>query len=182
MKNSNTKFFLKIAIFILIISILILFALRILSDYGIYVQIGTPPNGISHMTFSNLFKVAAIVSLVYLCNHEVLKGIVAWVGIFLVVIPSFQLIEADYTSFSSPDDKEQFVVIERGYGRVYQISTSGLYMKYLTSTDTKRGYKPFSNGEYQLKWEEPNRLIIHYAFRYTSTDLDKEISIQYKVN
>lgn len=180
MELSNTKKFVNIAIFILIISILVLFDLQIMSEKGLYVQIGTPPNGISHMTLSNLFKVAAIVSLVYLCNHETLRGIVAWVGIFFIVIPSFQLIEKDYTSFSSPDGKEQFVVIERGVGRLYQLSDSGLYMKFLTSIDTKRGYKPFSNGEYQLKWEEPNSLIIHYAFRHTSDSLDKEISIKYK--
>jgi len=181
-ENSNTKKFLKIAIFVFVISIFVLFALLMLSRKEIYVQIGTPPNGISHMTFSIFFMIVAIASLVYLCNDRVIKGIVIGVGIFFIIVPSFPklLIGADYTNFSSPDNKEKFVVIERGYGQVYQLSDSGLYMKYLTSIDTKRGYKPFLDGAYQLKWEEPNCLIIHYAFRYTSDSLDKEISIQYK--
>jgi len=71
-------------------------------------------------------------------------------------------------------------VIERGYGRLYQLSNSGLYMTYLTDIKTDDGYKPFSEGAYKFEWEEPNRLIIHYMFDYMSGSLSKEILTKYK--
>ena len=63
--------------------------------------------------------------------------------------------------FSSPDNKEEFVVIDRGYGRLYQLLNSRLYMTYLTDINTDDGYKPFLEGAYKLEWEESYQLIIH---------------------
>jgi len=107
-EKSNTKEFLKLAIFTFIISILLLFALLILNINGISIQIGIPPSGISHQTLSNLLIIVAIVSLTYLINDRVAKGIVIAVGAFFIIIPSLSniLTEAEYTKFSSPDNKE----------------------------------------------------------------------------
>jgi hypothetical protein len=182
-EKSNTKEFLKMAIFTFITSILLLFALLILNINGVFVQIGTPPNGISHQVLSNLLIIVAIVSLIYLLKDRVIKGIIIAIGAFFIIVPSLPnlLTEAEYTKFSSPDNKEEFVVIERGYGRLYQLSNSRLYMTYLTDINTDDGYKPFSEGAYKLEWEEPNQLIIHYKFDYMLDSLSKEISTKFKV-
>ncbi|KML42153.1 hypothetical protein LIS77_24225 [Cytobacillus firmus] len=183
MEKSNTKEFLKVAIITFIISILLLFALLTLQINGIFVQIGTPPNGISHQAIRNLLIIVAIVSLIYLFNDRGIKGIIIAIGVFFIIVPSLPnlLTEAEYTRFSSPDNKEEFVVIERGYGRLYQLSNSRLYMTYLTSINTDDGYKPFSDSAYKLEWEEPNQLIIYFKFDYMSDSLSKEISTKYRV-
>ncbi|MCA1042022.1 hypothetical protein LCM00_21220 [Bacillus infantis] len=183
MERSNTKEFLKVAIITFITSILLLFALLTLQINGVFVQIGTPPNGISHQALSNLLIIMAIVSLIYLFNDRGIKGIIIAIGVFFIIVPSLPnlLIEAEYTRFSSPDVKEKFIVIERGYGRLYQFSNSRLYMTYLTSINTDDGYKPFSDSAYKLEWEEPNQLIIHYKFDSTLDSLSEKVSTRYKV-
>lgn len=183
MGKSNTKELLKVAIIIFITSVLLLFALLTLQINGVFVHIGAPPNGISHQALSNLLIIVVIVSLIYLFNDTGIKGIIIAIGVFFIIVPSLPnlLTEAEYTRFSSPDNKEEFVVIERGYGRLYQLSNSRLYMTYLTSINTDDGYKPFSDSAYKLEWEEPNQLIIHYKFDYMSDSLSKEISTKYKV-
>lgn len=74
--------------------------------------------------------IVAIVSLIYLFNDRGIKGIIIAIGVFFIIVLSLPnlLTEAEYTRFSSPDNKEEFVVIERGYGRLYQLSNSRLYM------------------------------------------------------
>ena len=74
MEKSNTKEFLRVAIITFITSILLLFALLTLQINGVFVQIGTPPNGISHQALSNLLIIVAIVSLIYLFNDRGIKG------------------------------------------------------------------------------------------------------------
>ncbi|WP_080846281.1 hypothetical protein [Cytobacillus gottheilii] len=182
MEKSNTKEFSKVAIITFITSILFLFSLLTLQINGVFVQIGTPPNGISHQALSNLLIMLAIVSLIYLFNDRGIKGIIIAVGVFFIIVPSLPnlLIEAEYTRFSSPDNKEEFIVIERGYGRLYQLSNSRLYMTYLTSINTDDGYKAFSDSAYKLEWEEPNQLIIHYKFDSTLDSLSEKVSTRYK--
>ncbi|MGD6843538.1 hypothetical protein ACQCVH_13580 [Bacillus infantis] len=132
---------------------------------------------------SNLLIIVAIVSLIYFFNDKGIKGIIIALGVFFILVPSLPnlLIEAEYTRFSSPDNKEEFIVIERGYGRLYQLSNSKLFMTYLTSINTDDGYKPFSDSAYKLEWEEPNQLIIHYKFDSTLDSLSKKVSTRYKV-
>ena len=110
----------KIAIITLIISILLLFVLLILNINGINLQIGTPPNGISHKTLSNLIIIVSVVSLIYMLKDGN-KGNCYWDrGVFYNnTTPPNLLIEAEYSKFSSPDNKDEFVVIERRYGRLW---------------------------------------------------------------
>ena len=181
MVEKNSKVFLKIAIFTFLISIFSLFALLILSINSVFVQIGKPPNGISHLTLSNFLIIVAIVSLIYLLKDRVIKGIIIAIGAFFIIklsLPTL-LTGAEYTIFSSPDNKEEFVVIERGIGHLYQLSNSGLYMTHLSEIDTDDGYRPISEGKYRLEWIEPNHLTIHYKFDYMSDSLDREISTNY---
>lgn len=70
MGKSNTKELLKVAIIIFITSVLLLFALLTLQINGVFVQIGAPPNGISHQALSNLLIIVVIVSLIYLFNRK----------------------------------------------------------------------------------------------------------------
>ncbi|PLR70674.1 hypothetical protein [Bacillus sp. UMB0728] len=183
MEKSNTKEFLKVAIITFITSILLLFAFLTLQINGVFVQIGIPPNGISHQALSNLLIIMAIVSLIYLFDDRGIKGIIIAIGVFFIIVASLPnlLIEAEYTRFSSPDNKEEFIVIERGHGRLYQLSNSRLFMTYLTSINTDDGYKPFSDSAYKLEWEEPNQLIIHYKFDSTLDSLSEKVSTRYKV-
>ncbi|MCS0824805.1 hypothetical protein NX029_12555 [Cytobacillus firmus] len=181
MEKSNKKEFLKMAIITFMTSILLLFALLTLQINGVLVHIGVaPPGGISHLALSNLLIIVAIVSLIYLFEDKGIKGIIIAIGAFFIIVPSLPnlLFEAEYTNFSSPDSKEEFVVID---ARLYQLSNSRLYMTYLTSISTDDGYRPFSDGAYKLEWEEPNQLIIHYKFDDMSDSLSKEISTKYKV-
>lgn len=106
MEKSNKKEFLKLAIFTFVTSILLLFALLILNINGVFVQIGTPPNGISHQVLSNLLILVAIVSLIYLLKDRVIRGIIIAIGAFFIIVPSLPnlLTEAEYTKFSSPDN------------------------------------------------------------------------------
>ncbi len=129
MEKGNTKEKIKIAVITLITSIVLLFALIIFEANGIYVQIKTPPNGISHRALSNLLIIVAIVSLIYFFNDKGINGIIIAIGVFFIIVPSLPnlLSEAEYTRFSSPE----FIVIERGYGRLYQLSNSRLYMTFL---------------------------------------------------
>lgn len=184
MEKCNTKEKIKIAVITLITSIVLLFALIIFEANGIYVQIKTPPNGISHRALSNLLIIVAIVSLIYFFNDKGIKGIIIAIGVFFIIVPSLPnlLSEAEYTRFSSPNNKEEFIVIERGYGRLYQLSNSRLYMTFLTSINTDDGYKPFTDGAYKLEWEEPNQMIIHYKFDSTLDSLSEKVSTRYKEN
>ncbi|WP_430507755.1 hypothetical protein [Rossellomorea marisflavi] len=88
--------------------------------------------------------------------------------------------DTTFTTFSSPG-MEHFVVVEGGGNRLYQLSNSRQYMTYLTSISTDDAYKPFSSGDYEVEWKEPNQLVIHYTFDYLSDTLDEEISLPYKV-
>ncbi|WP_174735127.1 hypothetical protein [Mesobacillus harenae] len=138
MEKSNKKEFLKMAIITFITSILLLFALLTLQINGVLVHIGAPPGGISHLALSNLLIIVAIVSLIYLFEDKGIKGIIIAIGAFFIIVPSLPnlLFEAEYTKFSSPDSKEEFVVID---GRLYQLSNSRLYTTYLTSISTDDG-------------------------------------------
>ncbi|MGD7043073.1 hypothetical protein [Jeotgalibacillus proteolyticus] len=182
MKNSNRKESIKMASITLATSVLLLFTLLALQINGVSVYIGAPPVGISHNVISNLLIIVAIASFTHLFKDRVIKAVIIVLAIFFIGIPSLPnlLFEKEYTTFSSPDNQEEFVVVERGYGRLYQLSNLGLYMTYLTDIETDNGYKPFSNGSYKLEWEEPNRLTIQYRFDNISDSLSKDISINYK--
>lgn len=53
-------------------------------------------------------------------------------------------------------------------------------MKHVADTRTNDGYKPFSERAYQLKWIEPNELMIRYAFDYmTPHDYSQEATVKY---
>ena len=78
--------------------------------------------------------------------------------------------EAKYTTFSSPNNKANFVVIESFQGKIYQMSKTGLFMKNLAKMRTDDVYQPFSEGAYELEWNEPNELVIRYAFNYMTPD------------
>ncbi|MEK4221646.1 hypothetical protein N1I86_06195 [Bacillus sp. FSL W8-0116] len=179
-KNSNS-----IAKGILITSILLLLVMALLNAKGVYVQIATPPNGISHKTLSTLLIIAMVISLVYLLKDKVTRGIVIGIGAFFILINRLPelLTGVEYTTFSSPDNEHKFVVIEKGIGQLYQLSDSGLFLTYLADIHTDDGYKPFSNGAYKLIWISDDRLIIHYAFDYmdeNNYDNYRKISVQYK--
>ncbi|WP_079478909.1 hypothetical protein [Halobacillus salinus] len=181
MEKKNKKEFYKVAISALLASSVLLFTLLILHTNGVLIQIGKPSNGISHQVLSNSLLIVATVSLVYIVNDRVIKGVFIAVGALLILVPTIPslLTDTEYVEFSSPDNNEEFVVMERGYGTLYQLSDSGLYMTYLTDFDTDDGYKPFSEGAYELEWREPDQLIIRYKFDYMSGSLDKEVSIDY---
>ncbi|MGM0837668.1 MAG: hypothetical protein ACQEV7_16045 [Bacillota bacterium] len=172
----------RIAIIGLGVSILLLLILLVMDAKGVYVQLGSPNNGISHHIISILLIIAAVSSAVYMLKDKGMKWIVIGVGLFFILLTSTPNLftETKYTTFSSPDNSEKFVVIEKGYVKLYQISNSGLFMTSLTKTrlDIDREYKPFSEGAYELEWESPNTLIVHYAFNYKHQF--KTIELQYQ--
>lgn len=168
----------NIAIIVLSSSIFLLLLLVFLNIKGIYVQIGTPPSGISQKALTIFLIIVIIISSVYLLKDKGIKGIIIGIGtffIFMNILPDV-LTGVEYTSFSSPDNEEKFVVIERGIGQLYKVSNSGLYMIFLTDIRTDDGYKPFSDGAYKLEWVSSEKLIIHYAFDY----MDKNIFDDYR--
>lgn len=180
------KTFIKI---ILVCSLIFLFILTLLSMNGIYIQLGIPSVGISHQFLNLLFIFTTVFSGVYLINYKqkdkALKGIVAAIGLFLLIIPLLNWImssDAEYITFTSPDKKEKFLIIETGHGELYQLSDSKLFMIHLADINTDDGFKPFTNKAFKLEWEEPNKLFIHYAFDYMEPDKYQKISITYKAH
>lgn len=119
-------------------------------------------------------------------KDNVIRGVIIGIGLFFILIISLPvlLFETEYTYFSSPDNQEEFVVIERGVGKLYKLSDSRFYKTYITDIGTDDGYKPFADGAFELEWRtSPKELIIHYAFNYmneNNTDKYKEITIQIK--
>jgi len=74
-----------------------------------------------------------------------------------------------------------FVVKEIGHGDMYQMSSTKIFMKHSADTRTDDGYQPFSEGAYQLKWKEPNELVINSVIDYMSPDdYNQEVIIKYK--
>ncbi|PLR78627.1 hypothetical protein CU633_04275 [Bacillus sp. V3-13] len=171
----------KIATISLGSSMILLLILLVLDAKGIYVQLGPPSSGVSHHIISILLIIAAVISAVYLLKDRGMKWIAIGIGLFFISLTSVPelLTETEYTTFFSPDRNEKFVVIEKGYVKLYQLSNSGLFMTALTSFDTDRGYKPFSEGAYELEWVSPHTLIIHYAFDYRLETDFKTIEVQY---
>lgn len=86
---------------------------------------------------------------------------------------------AEYSTFSSPDKQERFLIIETGHSKIYQLSDAGLFITYVTNVRTDDGYKPFSNDAYHLEWKEPNKLLIQYVFDYMKPNNYEEVSIIY---
>lgn len=169
----------KIAFIVLGASILLLLILLYMDTKGVYVQLGPPSSGISHTTLGIWLIIAAVGSAMYMLKDLGMRLIVIGIGLFFILIISSSNLFAEikYTTFSSPDQSEKFVVIEKGYAMLYQISDSGLFMTALTKFDTDRGYKPFSEEAYELEWVSPNKLIIDYAYDY-KRDF-KTIEVQY---
>lgn len=159
-----------------------------LSMNGVYLQIGFPPGGIPHYLLKCFFIFSACISSIYLIHNLFRnKGDTAIVVLFSFFILTFTFVttlissEAKYTTFSSPNNQASFVVIETFHGEIYQMSNTRLFMKHLANTRTDDGYKPFSEGAYRLKWNEPNELVIKYAFNYmTPDDYSQEVTVKYK--
>lgn len=183
MKITKNKYRILLVCFILSISLLLL--LVSLAFNGIYLQIGTP--GITYH-FINCFLIFFIlITGIYIIHHRFKdKGITLIAIVASSFISGFVLLygliilEAKYTTFSSPNKQENFVVIETGYGKVYQLSKTGLFMSHLTDIKTDDGYQPFSKGKYQLEWGKSNELVIKYVFDYMNTDNYEEVKIKYK--
>lgn len=89
-----------------------------------------------------------------------------WMFVLFVLSLPGLLIDEEYTKFSSPDNKQNFIVIESGVGKLYKLSNSGLYMTFITTIRTDDGYKPFKDGGYKLEWISSDELVIHYAYDY----------------
>ncbi|ALC83511.1 MULTISPECIES: hypothetical protein [Bacillus] len=183
----NNKELLKISIVSLILSLFFLLISYLFTMKGIYIQFGTPAKGINHQFLNGLFIITTVVSGVYLINYKqkdkVIRGIVIGIGSFifaLVLLNGLEYYDAEYTTFSSPDSQESFLIIETGHGEIYQLSNSGLFMTHLTNIRTDDGYKPFLNGAYQLEWKEPNELLIKYVFDYMEPNNFQEVTVTYK--
>ncbi|MEW4327072.1 hypothetical protein Q0N12_10380 [Rossellomorea marisflavi] len=183
MKRKKILAFSKIPLITFITSLLVLFTMLPLQSQGRFIYIGTPPNGLSHLLIANNMIAVASGSLLYMIKDKAITVINVVVGAFFIIIPSFPILMADttYTTFSSPSGMEHFVVVVGGGNRLYQLSDSRLYMTYLTSIPTDDAYKPFSSGDYEVEWNAPNQLVIHYAFDYLSDTLVKKIPLPYKV-
>jgi hypothetical protein len=171
----------RVAIIGLGVSVFLLLILLVMDTKGIYLQLGLPSRGISHRIISILLIIAAVISAIYLLKDAGMKWMAIGGGIFFILLTSVPnlVTETKYTMFSSPDQSEKFVVIEKGYAKLYQILDSGLFMTTLTKFETDRGYKPFSEGAYELEWVSPDTLIINYAFDYKLPTDYKTIELQY---
>lgn len=171
-----------------IFSVSILLLMLFLSMKGIYLQIGLPPAGIPHYLLKCLFIFSTCISGIYVIHSKFRnKGDTAIAVFFSFFILAFTGVygllssDANYTTFSSPNNKETFVVVETGHGEIYHMSNTRLFMRHLVNIGTDDGYDPFSEGAYQLKWNEPNKLVIRYAFDYmTPNDYSQEVTIIYK--
>ncbi len=183
MQRKKILAFSKTPLITFITSLLVLFTRLTLQSQRLFIYIGTPPSGLSHLTLANLMIAVATGSLVYMVKDKTIKVIIVAVGSFFIIVPSLPSVMANttYTAFASPSGREHFVAVEGAGNRLYQLSDSKLYMTYLTSIPTDDAYKPFSNGDYEVEWKEPNQLVIHYKFNYLSDTLDEEISLPYKV-
>ena len=183
--KSKRKFRLMIMCFILCISILLI--IYSLSKKGIYLQIGTPPGGIRSYQINCLLIVLLLISGVYLLHYTFYKLVITVIStivacfIFsaLLIIYFLHLADVDYTTFSSPDNKEHFVVVERYYGEIFQLSDNRIFMTYLGTTESD-GNKPFLQGAYHLNWKSSDELIIDYSVTPPSNFSSKQITVKYK--
>jgi len=171
-----------------IFSVSILLLMLFLSMKGIYLQIGFPPAGIPHYLLKWFFIFSTCLSGIYLIHTTFRnKGDTAIAVFFSFFILAFTFVngllsaDAKYTTFSSPNNQQSFVVVETYHGEIYQLSNTQLFMKYLADKSTDDVYKPFSKGAYQLKWNEPNKLVIRYASDYMKPhDYNQKVIVEYK--
>lgn len=173
-----------IAMVVLISSILLLILLYFLKSWGVYVQLGTPPQGVSLRILFILLTIVATVSGLSLSKDKFFDICIGALCAFIIFLNLFSWwlfdSNADYTIFSSPDKNVHFLVVETGYGTLYQLSSSGLFMTKLAIIRTDDGYKPISEGAYRLEWKEQNKLTINYAFDYTAPNEYRKMNIEYK--
>ncbi|TKC19622.1 hypothetical protein [Robertmurraya kyonggiensis] len=173
-----------IAIGVLITSTILIMLLYFLKSWGVYVQLGTPPQGVSLRILFILLTIVATVSGLYLSKDKIFDICIGALCLFIILsnLFSWWLFDSNavYTIFSSPDKNEHFLVVETGYGTLYQLSSSGLFMTELAVIRTDDGYKPISKGAYRLEWKEQNKLIINYAFDYMAPNEYRKMNIEYK--
>lgn len=187
MRVVNNKKFFRPLIVCFIICISLLFVLLFLGEKGVYLQIGKPPGGIRSYQINCLLVVLLLISsgylIHYIFNNLIITVFSTIVNCFifsaLLIIYFLHLADVDYTTFSSPDNKEHFVVVERYYSEIFQLSNNGLYMTYLGTAESD-GYKPFLEGAYHLKWKNPNELVIDYSATPPSNFSSKQITLIYK--
>jgi len=190
MESLTKRNYLMAAKITLVCSVILLMILIFLSIKNIYVQLGMPTGGISHQFLSGLCVISIILSANYLINYrikdKVIKGVVTGVGVFLLLLMIFinwiPSSNAKFTTFTSPDKKEVFVIKETGYGQLYQLSNSKFFMIHLVDIRTNNGYKPFSNHTYKLEWDSPDKLTILYVSDYMQPDNYEKISVSYQLN
>ncbi|MBK3497077.1 hypothetical protein JFL43_19995 [Viridibacillus sp. YIM B01967] len=187
MKIYKNKKLFQVLVVCFILSVSFLLLLYFLTTKGIYIQIGTPPNGIHHYFLNCLLIFFTFLSGIYLIHYKfndkgltiIAIGISSFISVF-VLLYGLMTLEAKYTKFSSPNKQENFVVIETGHGEVYQLLNTGLFMTHLTDIRTDDGFKPFSDGAYQLEWKKTNELLVKYVFDYMSPENYHEVTVTYK--
>lgn len=155
----------------LIFSVTSLLIMLMLSKKGIYVFIGSPLWGIPYYFLYCLFIFVICVSSIDLVSSKFEdKGLTAItiVGSFFILagtcLYGLLMLDAGFTTFSSPNGREHFLVVETGTGNLYQLSNTHLFMTHLADIRTDDRFKPFSNEAYQLEWKNPNELVIKYGF------------------
>lgn len=183
MENSELKNFI-IAMSVFSASFLLIFILYFLKTNGIYIHIGTPPpSGISLTFIYGVLIITVAISGMCLTKSTIIRifigGICSLIILWNLIFSSLDFNES-YTTFSSPDKNEHFIVVEKGYGVIYQLSNSHLFMTELGKVRTDDGYQPFSEGAFKLKWEKQNQLLVQYAFTYSVQDRYKELLLEYK--
>ncbi|WP_404456720.1 hypothetical protein [Oceanobacillus kapialis] len=171
------------ALISLFLSAALLFLMFYLRREGIYVQFGTPPPLIGYTLIENVFIFIAFLSICFLIKGREIKSFLIAVSFFVIVINSLDHLlikpfwETKYTTLISPDNTANYVVAENGYGRLYKLSESGLYMTFIASTSTDDGYQPFTNDNYEIDWRSSKHFVIHYAFDRMSEEYSREIIV-----
>ncbi|MFX3631577.1 MAG: hypothetical protein ACE3L7_20185 [Candidatus Pristimantibacillus sp.] len=165
--------------------------IMILNSKDLYFQpISLIKIGVSQSELNLILTLIALVSgtiaIIFKTKYTLVKVLILLLSTTLIIgnifIWMILFSEAKYIFFTSPNNKENFVIKELKYSKIYQVSKTKLFTKHITDISGDDGYRMFSDNQYRLEWEEPNTLIIYYVFDYMHMDKFSKRTVKYTNN
>ncbi|WP_340084658.1 hypothetical protein MHB50_20945 [Siminovitchia sp. FSL H7-0308] len=130
-----------------------------------------------------LVIISGLVVLSQSIKDIVIKRLFITIGVVIIFMKIFShwmtYDRLEYTHFTSPDGKEEFLVIESYVSELYQITKNPFLIEHLSTIRGYRGFQPFHRGSYKLEWIDPNTLKVSYLNRCTSEEYI-DVLIEYK--
>lgn len=166
----------EIATYLFGISIIIKIILFLIGSFGdLYLASNALPYILNYII---------LISVFFISNQTKARNFIL---VFLIVVNSFAMLfklEDKQFYFKSPNNKntiiiEECVILFSGYGNVYE-KKAIIFKKTIDENAIliDGGYRPFSNEDYSIEWENDDKATIEYGFR--RMDIRKKVTVDLK--